>query len=108
MSEGLVVASWGWNFSIASISPVSATTTVYLRNCSNKLCGIIPPGDDPHLLGCSDAHSVSVYTWNVAMLVEGVNCPVGCSNRKNPGDLCPGLLPDGRQRRFGRGVGMPD
>jgi hypothetical protein len=28
ISEGLVVESWGRNFSIASMSPVSATTTV--------------------------------------------------------------------------------
>ena len=35
ISEGLVVASWGRNFSIASMSPVSATTTVYWRNWSS-------------------------------------------------------------------------
>ena len=39
------MASVGRNFSIASMSPVSATTVVYLRNCSSRFCGIFPPGE---------------------------------------------------------------
>ena len=41
MSEGLVVASLGLNFSIASMSPVSATTTVISRSCSNNVLDIV-------------------------------------------------------------------
>ena len=40
ISDGLVVASRGVNFSIASISPVSATTTVIAFSCSSKFCAM--------------------------------------------------------------------
>src|SRR5487761_1026745 len=43
MSDGLVVASCGFTFSIAWISPVSATITVISRSCSSCVFDIIPP-----------------------------------------------------------------
>jgi hypothetical protein len=49
ISEGLVVASVGRNFFMASKSPVSATTVVYPRSCSKRFA-IIPPHSYSFLL----------------------------------------------------------